>query len=98
MTRTAILTQGRRLLALYGLNAQYDQVRPQPTIQKRCGVCGSELHTLAGARQVVCEACGHTLDISGGAVLCRKCGAQLSFPVSVSQVTRPYCGTETKRV
>lgn len=89
---------GERLLALYGLNAQYDQVRPQPTNLHKCGACGSELHTVAGARQVVCDACGNTLDIGGGAVPCRKCGAQLSFPVSVSQVKCPYCNSETRRV
>ena len=89
---------GERLLALYGLKAQYDQVRPQPTNVQQCGACGSRLHTLAGARQVVCEARGHTLDISAGAVPCRKCGAQLSFPVAVRQVVCPYCQTETRRV
>jgi DNA-directed RNA polymerase subunit RPC12/RpoP len=89
---------GERLLALYGLNAEYDQVQAQPTDRHKCGGCGAELHTLAAARQVVCEACGKTLDISGGAVPCRKCGAQLSFPVSVSQVECPYCQTETRRV
>ena len=89
---------GERLLALYGLTGQYDQVRPQPTAVHQCGACGSQLHTLAEARQVVCEACGHTLDISGGAVPCRKCGAQLSFPVSLNQVVCPYCQTETRRV
>ncbi len=89
---------GERLLALYGLNAEYDAVKLPPTDLHRCGACGAELHTLAGARQVVCEACGRTLDIGGGAVACRKCGAQLSFPVSASQVQCPYCKTETRRV
>ena len=42
---------GLRLLALYGLNAQYDQVRPQPANVYKCGACGSELQTVAGARQ-----------------------------------------------
>jgi LSD1 subclass zinc finger protein len=85
-------------LALYGLNAQYDPVRAQPTNIHQCGACGSQLHTLTGARQVACETCGHTLDIVAGAVPCRKCGAQLSFPVAASQIVCPYCQTETRRV
>src|SRR5437868_14812415 len=43
---------GERLLALYGLNAEYDQVRALPTDRHKCGSCGAELHTLTGARQV----------------------------------------------
>ncbi len=89
---------GVRLLAQFGLDAEYDQVRSQPTDLHRCGACGAQVPTLAGARQVVCGACGRSLDIGGGAVTCRKCGAQLSFPVSVSQVQCPYCQTETRRV
>jgi|SRR5579859_1856955 len=89
---------GERLLALYGLNAEYDELKLPATDRHKCGACGAELHTLPGARQVVCEACGRSLDISGGAVPCRKCGAQLTFPVSLSQVQCPYCQTETRRV
>jgi len=89
---------GERLLALYGLNAEYDEVKLPDTDSHKCGGCWAELHTLPGARQVVCPACGRSLDISGGAVPCRKCGAQLTFPVSLSQVECPYCQAETRRV
>ena len=90
--------EGQRLLALYGLNAEYDAVRAQPTDERHCGGCGSEVRTLPGARQVVCEACGQTLDIGGGSVPCRSCGSVLSFPVGVSRVKCPYCGSDTSRV
>ncbi len=90
--------EGDQLLAYYGLAAEYDQVQAVPTVLHRCGGCGSEVHTLMGARQVVCDACGRKLDIGGGAVPCRKCGNQLSFPVGVSQVNCPYCQTPNKRV
>jgi DNA-directed RNA polymerase subunit RPC12/RpoP len=89
---------GQRLLDYYGLNAQYDQVKPTPTAQHRCGGCGAQVNTVTGARQVVCEACGRSLDISAGDVPCRKCGAALSFPVSVTEVQCPYCQTPNKRV
>jgi hypothetical protein len=45
---------GERLLKLFGLDAQYDEVKPQPTESRHCGSCGSVIHTLAGARKVVC--------------------------------------------
>ena len=89
---------GQRLLVLYGLNAEYDEVKPQPTDRHQCGACGAGIHTLAGARAVVCESCGCTLDIGGGAVPCRSCGVPLSFPVSVSHVQCPYCKSDTRRV
>ena len=90
--------EGERLLALYGLDAEYDAVRVQPTEERHCANCGSEFQTVAGARQVVCEACGQTLDIGGGSVACQSCGALLSFPVGVSRVKCPYCATDTSRV
>jgi DNA-directed RNA polymerase subunit RPC12/RpoP len=89
---------GERLLKLFGLDAEYIEIKGQPTDLHRCGACGVQLHTVSGARAVVCEACGHTLDIGGGDVPCPRCGAKLSFPVSVSRVTCPYCHTEARRV
>jgi DNA-directed RNA polymerase subunit RPC12/RpoP len=90
--------EGARLLEFYGLQAEYDQVKPQATDQHRCGGCGAQITTVHGARQVVCESCGRSLDISAGDVPCRKCGAALSFPVSVNQVQCPYCQTPNQRV
>ncbi len=89
---------GERLLKFYGINAEYDDVQPRQTDLHKCGGCGSELHTLPGAKKVVCETCGNTIDISGGDVPCGKCGAQLSLPVSVNHVLCPYCNTDTRRV
>jgi len=89
---------GERLLKMFKLDAEYDEVRPQQTDLHKCGGCGVELHTLPGARKVVCETCGNTIDISGGEVSCGKCGAQLSFPISVNHLLCPYCNTDTRRV
>ena len=47
---------------------------------------------------MVCESCGHVIDIEGGAVPCINCGAQLAFPVSVNHLMCPYCNTDTHRV
>jgi DNA-directed RNA polymerase subunit RPC12/RpoP len=90
--------EGARLLELYGLNGAYDQVQPVATVVHRCAGCGSQLHTVNSARQVVCDACGRALDVANGVAPCSKCGAELTFPVSVKQVRCPYCQTETRRV
>lgn len=89
---------GDRLLAMYGLTGDYDQVQPKPTEARRCGGCGVELHALVGARVVVCEDCGHRVDVGAGAVPCHQCGAPLSYPVGVSRLKCPYCRADTHRV
>jgi DNA-directed RNA polymerase subunit RPC12/RpoP len=89
---------GERLLKFYGLSAEYDEVKPHQTNEHHCGACGGEIQTLPGARQVVCDSCGYTIDVSSQAVPCQKCSALLSFPVSANHVLCPYCGTDTRRV
>lgn len=89
---------GERLLKLFGIDAEYDEVQPLQTDHHQCGACGGEIHTLAGARQVVCDYCGYTIDIGSDPVPCRKCGALLSLPVSANHVLCPYCNTDTRRV
>jgi DNA-directed RNA polymerase subunit RPC12/RpoP len=91
-------SDGERLLKFYGLNAEYDEVQPLQTDHHQCGICGSDLDTLPGARRVVCESCGYTIDISSQAIPCQKCGAVLSLPVSTNHVVCPYCSTDTRRV
>jgi len=89
---------GVRLLKFYGLNSEYDEVQPHESEQRHCGSCGSDVEALPGAKQVVCESCGFTLDVGSQAIPCQKCGALLSFPVSVNHVVCPYCSTDTRRV
>jgi len=91
-------TDGERLLKFYGLSAEYDEVKPQTTDRHQCGACGSELQTIPGARQVICENCGFSIDVGSQAIPCRKCGALLSFPVSANQLVCPYCSTDLHRV
>ena len=89
---------GERLLKFYGLAAEYDEVKPQPPDKRLCGGCGSEIHALPNARQVVCESCGFMIDVASQAIPCQKCGALLSFPISTNHVVCPYCGTDTRRI
>lgn len=89
---------GEKLLKFYGLNSEYDEVTPHDSEQRHCGGCGSDIEVFPGAKQLVCEACGFTLDVNSQAVPCQKCGASLSFPVGTNSVVCPYCGTDTRRV
>jgi DNA-directed RNA polymerase subunit RPC12/RpoP len=89
---------GAKLLALYGLDAQYDEVKPLDTDQHSCGHCGAQLTTLPGAQKVICESCGFAIEVGGAAIPCRKCGSLLSFPEGVIQLACPYCQTDTRRV
>ncbi len=89
---------GERLLKFYGLAAEYDEVKPQQTDSHLCGACGSEIHSLPNAKQVVCESCGFKIDVGSQAIPCGKCGALLSLPVSTNHVICPYCSTDTRRV
>ena len=89
---------GERLLKFYGLAADYDEVQALSTEHRHCGSCGSDVEALPGARQVICETCGFTIDIASQAIPCQKCGALLSFPISTNHVVCPYCSTDTRRV
>jgi DNA-directed RNA polymerase subunit RPC12/RpoP len=89
---------GQRLLAEFGLTGDYTKVVPQPTEVHRCGSCGSDLRSVVGARVIVCESCGHQVDIAGGDVPCRNCGAPLTYPVAVNRLNCPFCKIETARV
>jgi DNA-directed RNA polymerase subunit RPC12/RpoP len=89
---------GEKLLKFYGLNAEYGEVKPHESEQRHCGCCGSDIEVLPGAKHVVCESCGFTIDVNSQAIPCQKCGALLSFPVSTNHVVCPYCGTDTRRV
>jgi LSD1 subclass zinc finger protein len=86
-----------RLLDFFGLKNEYAKMTVATPETRQCGRCGDELRTVPGAQAVVCESCGSKLDIAGGEVPCRTCGARLSFPVGVSEVQCPYCHTATRR-
>ena len=89
---------GQRLLTMYGLTGDYDEVAPQATEAHRCGGCGGPLTTVVGARVVVCEACGRQVDVGAGSLPCRSCGAALDLVHGTSHLDCPYCHTTTQRV
>jgi len=91
-------SDSERFLEYFGLNGDYREVKVTNAETKKCGGCGDELKTVAGAQQVICESCGRKLDIAGGEAPCQSCGAPLSFPVGTSALVCPYCHTNTRRV
>jgi len=90
--------EGERLLKFYGLSGEYDELQPLQMNHHQCGACGSDMQTLQGARQVVCDSCGFPIDVGSQPLPCQKCGAQLSMPVSADHVLCPYCKTDNRRV
>jgi DNA-directed RNA polymerase subunit RPC12/RpoP len=86
-----------RFLEFFGLRGEYTQMKVVNAETKQCGRCGDQLHAVPGAQAIVCESCGTTLDIAGGAVPCQNCGAPLSFPVRTSSTRCPYCHVQTHR-
>lgn len=87
-----------RFLDFFGLRGEYRKATITNAETRKCGTCGDQLHTVPGAQAVVCESCGTKLDIAGGQVPCRQCGAALTFPVGVSAIDCPYCKATTHRV
>jgi len=88
---------GQRLLAWFGLAAEYGRVSVPAVVPRRCGGCGSEVLTVPSARTVVCDTCGRRLDVAGGECSCRSCGSLLCFPDGVREVACPSCRTLTHR-
>lgn len=81
------------------LGGEYTKIQPPPDGQNRhCGHCGGDLIALPGARAVICNHCGHSIDVGGAQVSCGGCGGFLSFPVGVNRMPCPYCKVETERV
>ncbi len=89
---------GERLLADFGLQDDYARIAPPPTETHPCGACGTKLHTVVGARAVVCHHCGRTIDVESPSVPCGNCGAPLHFPVGTTRLPCPHCRTKNHRV
>ncbi|MBP7972708.1 MAG: hypothetical protein WBB44_01225 [Candidatus Nanopelagicales bacterium] len=89
---------GEKLLAMYGLNAEYVRLEPQNTNDYNCGGCGSKLLAMADAHTIICEDCGGTVDVTAAPIPCGNCGAPLSFPKSASHLSCPYCQSEIQQL
>jgi DNA-directed RNA polymerase subunit RPC12/RpoP len=83
----------------WGLDGEYFKLEvPSDGQNWHCGVCGGEIMVLKGAKIVVCDHCGHSIDIGGGESPCRNCGGMITFPVGESHIPCPYCKADAERV
>ena len=87
------------LIGEWGLDGEYFKLEvPSDGQSWHCGVCGGEIMVLKGAKVVVCDHCGHSIDAGGGESPCRSCGGLITFPVGESRIPCPYCKAEAERV
>ena len=91
--------QAQKLLAYTNLAGEYVETKPAaPSAMACCGSCGAGLPVFSGARAVVCESCGHKLDLSVPRLPCPGCGAPLALEAGTSRLSCPSCRTEVSRV
>lgn len=85
------------LLAETGLAGDYVEAPAVVTELRDCGGCGAELVMVPGARCVVCEGCGHRVDVGGAEVPCAQCGGKISMPEGKARVSCPFCKATVER-
>jgi hypothetical protein len=87
------------LITELGIGGEYVKAETIENAEARnCGGCGAQLRVLPGAKTVVCDHCGRSLDVGGAQVTCRNCGGTMSLPVGVQRDNCPYCNSEVERV
>jgi DNA-directed RNA polymerase subunit RPC12/RpoP len=90
---------GESLLARTGLAGEYQRVEPVTDgATRHCGKCGSEFTAVPGATTVVCDGCGHRLDVGAAESACTNCGGHVSVTVGATESRCPYCRTLISRV
>jgi DNA-directed RNA polymerase subunit RPC12/RpoP len=86
------------LLTTTGLKAEYVEAEVAQGEASSCGACGAPTVALKGARRIVCEHCGHALDLRGERVRCAGCGASLAPGEGTHPFACPHCRTTVQRV
>lgn len=86
------------LLAITGLEDEYDQVRPTSSLGGTCPHCSAPITAVQGAMRVLCEACGNMVGISEGTLPCHGCGAPVELPRFDDSFQCPSCDALLKRM
>ncbi len=86
----------QRLIDEMGLGGEYVAIEPVETTKRHCGGCAKPLEVMPGAKRVVCEACGHTNDVSQPEISCTGCGSPLSVPAGKTRFACPSCSAEMR--
>jgi LSD1 subclass zinc finger protein len=87
-----------KLLAETGLSGEYDELPDIHATTRHCGGCGGEIQVVPGATCVVCEACGHKVDVGTAEIKCVQCAGLISFPHGAERVKCPFCEAMVRRV
>ena len=88
----------QQLLARTGLETEYVEADPPAGEDSVCGCCGNKLTAMPGAKRVVCEKCGHRVDVGAARVTCRGCGSPLAPAEGVTSFACPHCKVPMQRV
>jgi hypothetical protein len=88
----------RHLLERTGLQNEYVPVRAEDGQQRHCGGCGAGITALPGAKAVICEGCGRTIDVGSAELHCASCGGSMTLPAGADNVACPFCAGRVERV
>jgi len=86
------------LIERVGLKNDYVAVQPVDGHDRTCSGCGGPIHALQGAKAVVCDQCGRTLDVGSAEIPCTNCGGTMTLPQGVDQVSCPFCHANVEKV
>ena len=87
----------RHLLERAGLVNDYVPAQAEGGQPRHCGGCGGEFRALPGARAVVCDGCGRTIDLGAAEIACATCGGSITLPAGAERVSCPYCQAEIRK-
>ncbi len=85
------------LLQRTGLAQEYLNVESHPSTQLNCGHCNNTVPVFSGAKQCVCEICGHKLSVEQG-LSCDGCGSHLAIDQNTKDFPCPHCQRKIERV
>jgi DNA-directed RNA polymerase subunit RPC12/RpoP len=88
---------GERLLDRAGLKNEYVPIQAEDGQPRHCGGCGGEFTALPGAKAVICDGCGRTMDLGSAEIPCASCGATMTLPAGADGVACPFCGSQVER-
>ena len=80
-------------IELCGLKSEYQTYIPQKFYERKCGQCGTVLNVLDNSEKILCDNCGHIIDVQSDEFSCINCGALLSLPIDATKIICPYCKT-----
>ena len=80
-----------RLLEAIGVKSEYVPAPVVTFVKCGCGHCGRALEVPAGAKRMVCDACGFVLEVGTHRFACSGCGAMSSVPAGALEAVCAYC-------